>query len=157
MTKPKKPSKSASRGPGRSDVSETKRAAPRQTMPAGQRELFRRLLLSMRERLNGQVTSLKNDSLETTDWLNMEEDGTDIFDQQFALNIVSSENEMLQEIDGALERMEKGAYGLCESCSNLIHEARLKALPFAKTCIECQSKLEKGTARIRPPILLENR
>ncbi len=117
--------------------------------------VFKDLLLAMRKRLSGQMNALKNDSLESVDWLNLEEDGTDIFERQFALNIVSSENEMLQEIDDALERVEEGTYGICQSCNGPIGEARLKALPFVKTCVVCQSKMEKGPSRIRPASLFE--
>lgn len=107
-----------------------------------QKEGFRKLLLTMRERLSHSIDSLKSESLATKDWVNMEEDGTDIFDQQFTLNIVSSENEMLIQIDEALDRLDSGEYGVCEDCGGRVNKARLKALPFVRTCIDCQSQKE---------------
>ncbi len=122
-------------------------ATPR--LNARQREKFRNLLLAMRNRLSDSISSIKRESLATKDWINVEEDGTDIFDQQFALNIVSSENEMLIQIDEALARLAMNEYGTCEECECGIHEERLKALPFAKTCISCQTKKE-GHAKFGP-------
>lgn len=45
--------------------------------------------------------------------------------------------EELQQIERALERIEKGRYGLCEKCSQAIGEQRLRAVPYATTCIAC--------------------
>lgn len=126
--------------------------APR--LNSRQREDFKQLLLVMRQRLNASIHSLKRESLTTHDWINLEEDGTDIFDQQFVLNIVTTENEMLIQIDEALSRLETGEYGLCEECECGINPQRLKALPFAKTCISCQS-LKEGRTRFSPDRVME--
>ncbi len=115
------------------------------SLNARQREGFKQLLLAMRDRLNASINSLKSESLATKDWINMEEDGTDIFDQQFALNIVTSENEMLIQIDEALTRIDTGTYGICEACECGINPERLKALPFVKNCIACQTQKEGRT------------
>ena len=48
--------------------------------------------------------------------------------------------ETLQEINEALEKLESGTYGRCESCGGPISEARLEAMPAAKFCIDCASK-----------------
>jgi DnaK suppressor protein len=49
------------------------------------------------------------------------------------------ERKTLEEIEGALKRMSKGEYGVCESCEGPISEARLRALPWARLCITCAS------------------
>jgi DnaK suppressor protein len=46
----------------------------------------------------------------------------------------------LQEIDDALQKLNDGTYGRCESCGNAITEARLEAMPAARLCITCASK-----------------
>ena len=46
----------------------------------------------------------------------------------------------LGEVDHALEKLEKGTYGLCEGCNNPISDARLEAQPAARFCIDCASK-----------------
>lgn len=53
------------------------------------------------------------------------------------------ESRQLANIDNALERMREGSYGLCEFCSGKIPLARLKALPYATSCIECQREFER--------------
>jgi len=109
------------------------------------------LLLNMRDRLRNHVAALKDASLKRNDSVISPEDGTDVFDRQFALNLASTENEAVFEIDEALRRLDEGSYGLCEECSCLIGLPRLKALPFVRTCIKCQSEREKkGPARFRP-------
>jgi DnaK suppressor protein len=49
------------------------------------------------------------------------------------------ERKTLDEIEAALKRIAKGAYGLCESCESAIAEPRLRALPWARLCISCAS------------------
>ncbi len=49
----------------------------------------------------------------------------------------------LAQIDDAIDRIDEGIYGLCEECGVKIPKARLKVLPFAKYCVECQEKIER--------------
>lgn len=104
---------------------------------------LKRMLIEHRERLTGQISKLKTEALTRNDSVVSMEDGTDAFDRQFGLSLVSSENNAVFEIDEALRRIEEGIYGQCDECSGAIERARLKALPFAKTCIKCQSEIEK--------------
>ena len=108
---------------------------------------LRDALLTMRQRLTQQVAALKSESLHREDRVNIEEDGTDAFDRQFALELASSESESLFEIDEALRRIEDGSYGQCEECDGRVEKPRLKALPFVRRCIACQSKSEQGGRR----------
>ena len=59
----------------------------------------------------------------------------------FELN--DNEKVMIDAIESALRRIEKGSFGLCESCGGKIAEPRMNALPWVRYCIECQSKAEK--------------
>ncbi len=110
---------------------------------------IREMLLKMRERLTGQISTLADDSLKYKDD-GSSEDRTDDFDREFALNLVSSEHDAIFEIDGALRRIEDGLYGRCDACGCSIEKARLHALPFARMCVKCQSDAEKGSTRFRP-------
>jgi len=69
--------------------------------------------------------------------------GSDAYDRDFALSMLSKEQGSLYEIDEALKRVEDGTYGLCEICQKAIPQARLEALPFTRTTVDCQSELEK--------------
>ena len=70
---------------------------------------------------------------------------SDSYDRELSLNIASEEQEIIYEIDEALKRIEEGKYGKCLSCNKRIPVKRLTAVPYAKYCIQCQSKEEKTT------------
>ena len=107
------------------------------------------LLVRIRDRLSGQIHSQSNDSLKYVDDASSE-DRTDDFDREFALNLVSSEHDALFEVNSALRRIEDENYGLCDGCSQPIEKTRLRALPFTRMCIKCQSEHERGRKRFRP-------
>ncbi|RYD33714.1 MAG: TraR/DksA family transcriptional regulator [Verrucomicrobiaceae bacterium] len=69
--------------------------------------------------------------------------GTDAYDRDFALSLLSQEQDALYEIEEALKRVEAGTYGICEMSGKRIPQARLEALPFARFTIECQQQYEK--------------
>jgi RNA polymerase-binding protein DksA len=69
--------------------------------------------------------------------------GTDNFGLEMELNIASSGNERLRLIEEAIERVEDGSFGKCLSCGADIHAERLKALPYARLCIDCARESEK--------------
>jgi len=80
--------------------------------------------------------------------------GSDAYDRDFALSLLSQEQDALYEIDEALKRIEVGTYGKCEMSGKPIPRARLKAIPFARFTVECQSQLEKQSraSRVRPSV-----
>ena len=71
-------------------------------------------------------------------------EGSDAYDRDFALNLLSLERDPLFEIDVAIKKIETGNYGKCEMSGKPIPHARLEALPFARYTVECQSELEKN-------------
>jgi len=56
--------------------------------------------------------------------------------------VVANDARTREQIDEALLRLADGTYGICEDCGREISERRLKAVPFARRCIECQEKTE---------------
>jgi RNA polymerase-binding transcription factor DksA len=70
--------------------------------------------------------------------------GTDTADRDFALSLISNEQEALKEIADAIERMKKGTYGTCEITSKAIPPARLIAVPFTRYSLEGQKELERN-------------
>ncbi|MFZ4115984.1 MAG: TraR/DksA family transcriptional regulator [Chthoniobacterales bacterium] len=69
--------------------------------------------------------------------------GSDAYDRDFALSILSQEQNSLYEIDEALKRIDDGTYGICEISNKPILRARLEARPFTRYTVECQAELEK--------------
>jgi DnaK suppressor protein len=80
--------------------------------------------------------------------------GSDAYDRDFALSLLSQEQDALYEIDEALKRIELGTYGTCEMSGKPISHARLEAIPFARYTVECQSQLEKQSkaSRVRQSV-----
>jgi DnaK suppressor protein len=80
--------------------------------------------------------------------------GSDAYDRDFALSLLSQEQDALYEIEEALKRIDAGTYGICEMSGKAILEARLEAIPFARFTVECQAQLEKQrkATRIRQPV-----
>jgi len=80
--------------------------------------------------------------------------GSDAYDRDFALSLLSQEQDALYEIDEALKRVELGTYGKCEMSGKPIPRARLEAIPFARFTVECQSQLEKQSraSRVRQSV-----
>jgi DnaK suppressor protein len=114
------------------------------------REQLNRLLL-LRERISGEISSISRDSLSPTDRdPSLSDQGTDTFDREFALNQLSSEQDVLFEIDEAIRRLEKGTYGICEMSGDPINIERLQALPYVRFTIAAQSEVEKGRTTYRP-------
>jgi RNA polymerase-binding transcription factor DksA len=80
--------------------------------------------------------------------------GSDAYDRDFALSLLSQEQDALYEIEEALKRVETGDYGMCEMSGKPIAHARLEAIPFARYTVECQAQIEKTNKiqRSRTPV-----
>jgi DnaK suppressor protein len=80
--------------------------------------------------------------------------GSDAYDRDFALSLLSQERDSLFEIDAALKKINDGNYGFCEISGKAIPHNRLEALPFARYTVECQAELEKTNrlTRVRQPV-----
>lgn len=72
----------------------------------------------------------------------MADDGTEAFDQAAGLSLHRNEQVLLEQVERALARMDKGTYGICDRCGQEIDFARLKAIPYASLCIRCQTQAE---------------
>jgi RNA polymerase-binding transcription factor len=96
-------------------------------------------LRSLRETLPAQVAEVKD----------AEEQSVQDFVQDVELALMEMKSETLGQIDEAIRRLEAGTYGTCANCSTEIAEARLKALPFALLCRECQENEEEARASER--------
>src|SRR5437868_3097368 len=66
------------------------------------------------------------------------------YTKEFLFHQSNNDRQLLQMVDGALDRIRDGSFGLCISCGEEINAKRLEAVPWTRHCIECQEKLEKG-------------
>jgi len=69
---------------------------------------------------------------------------TQSLDKEILFELSDNERKILRDIEAALRKMEKGTYGLCEHCKNVIEKKRIKALPSARYCMVCQSGSERN-------------
>lgn len=113
---------------------------------------FKELLLALRARLRGDVNAMADHALKKTRSeasgdlssmpIHMADVGSDNYEQEFTLSLMESEEDMLEQIEAALERIEEGDYGSCVECDRVIPKTRLKAIPYTSYCVKCASKLE---------------
>ena len=109
--------------------------------------LQRERLLALRARLQGDTTQMEDDSLKdhnmtTNIPTDMEEISSDNADQELTLSLLGSEEDALDQIEAALQRIEDGSYGQCEECGAKIPKSRLEAIPYAAQCVRCASQQE---------------
>lgn len=118
-------------------------------------ETYRDVLLSLRQRLTGDVSHLADEALRARGGeasgslsnapLHMADLGTDNFEQEFTLSLLQNQEQALTEIGEALERIRQGSFGRCEECQGPIPKARLQALPYARHCVACARKLQQSS------------
>jgi RNA polymerase-binding transcription factor DksA len=105
-------------------------------------------LLELREQLLHQMNGLAKESAQEMAGysLHMADSGTDNFDRDFALSLLSSDQDAVYEIEEALKRIEKKTYGVCELTGKSIPRARLEAIPWTRFTVDAQAQLEKEGA-----------
>ena len=131
--------------------------ASKPRFPADEMETYRLLLLKKRLELVGDVDhmeaeALKKNRMDATGDLSMmpihmADIGTDNYEQEFTIELISGEQETLKEIDAALARIRAGTYGICEGTHKAIPKARLKAKPWARYRVEHKRFLEENGRR----------
>lgn len=112
---------------------------------------FRKQLLVLQARLTGDISELADEALKKGEDetggnlshlpIHMADLGSDAFEQENTLNLLKNEEQLLEEIDAALERISKGTFGKCEECGESVSpKARLKELPYTRYCLDCAKK-----------------
>lgn len=104
---------------------------------------IRKQLLAMRDDLSRTVRKqqLSETGVDNGDSVDQ---ASQSIEKELLFELSDNERVTLDQIEAALRKMDKGAYGLCESCQKPISKARLQALPFARYCISCQSSVESA-------------
>lgn len=125
-------------------------------MTKGELETYQRQLLEMHKRFNGDVSHLKNEALGaggngngglSNMPIHMADLGSDAYEQENTLSLLANEQQRLEEIGDALDRIKQGTFGRCEECDVGIPKARLKELPYARYCVGCARKQEQPPYR----------
>jgi DnaK suppressor protein len=103
-------------------------------MLAERRRDIHEKLRSLRETLPAEASEVRD----------AEEQSVDDFVQDVDFALMEMKSETLRRIDDALRRLDEGGYGYCGDCSSEISASRLKALPFAELCRDCQEARERA-------------
>ena len=126
-----------------------KNTKPKKTNPKF--DVYKKSLLKTKEQITGDIRTLSDENSGSGNdrsgdvsghALHMADVATDMYDREFTLGLASNDREMLYAIDEALLRVKDGSYGICVECKKSIPATRLKAIPYARTCMKCQNKLE---------------
>jgi DnaK suppressor protein len=117
-------------------------------------DAYRQQLLDLRSRLRGDVSHLTTEALRNTGGeasgslsntpIHMADLGTDNFEQECTLGLIENEEQALDEIAAALDRIDQHTFGHCEECQKEIPKSRLHALPYTRHCVECARKLQQS-------------
>ena len=112
------------------------------------REVLQRMLLGKRQEIMREIEGNLGQSL-TEDQQRRLESARDVGDQalmdldrELGISLMEMRNRKRQAIDEALMRLNEGTYGICAECGIEVSEKRLEAVPFAKLCVQCQSRQE---------------
>jgi len=106
---------------------------------------IKKTLLEMREKLLEGISESRIPEPLTTqsDIGDLVDQAGDERDRELSLLLSARDKEKLFAINGALEKLKEGTYGICEECGDKIGAGRLRVMPLAKFCVSCQAKLEK--------------
>jgi DnaK suppressor protein len=106
-------------------------------------EMRRQVLREMNDDLKEGREGAKDEGMDTYDLASEERD------REISFILTDRDRDKLQAIQEAIERIDDGSYGICESCESEIAEGRLEALPFTRLCVNCQAEREKEAKAAR--------
>jgi len=117
---------------------------------------YREMLLKLRESYQDQLNIHRDDALTNRKTgpgagmaTHMADLGSDNFQHDFELGLLSDEGTVIEMIDEALTRLDENEYGICIECGQEITPARLEVKPYARFCLECKSRKEMHEGRHR--------
>ncbi len=130
-----------------------KKASRRKSLTKRDLKVYEELLWELRERITDEISFLSGDNVKGSSGSDIARNDGDAgdqgsvnFDREFALNLMSSEQDVVYEIDEALQRIKDGTYGICEMTGNPIEKERLKAIPYARYSVAAKTEMEREQA-----------
>ena len=117
-------------------------------------EIYKKILLQIRAKIAGDLQQIEGDSLsanqpgnsgELSDVADM---ATDNYERELNIGLASNEQQILNDIDVALKRIEEGTYGICEIYGTEIPKKRLLAMPYTRLSMKAQEEEEKNPSHL---------
>lgn len=120
---------------------------PRKVKPIekSQWEPIRKMLMAKRQEVVEAMNRIRTLAESSPDVGDEADQAGQSIEKELQFELSDNERTQLDQIEGALRKMEKGTYGICEQCQKPIQKLRIKALPFARYCIACQSTAERAS------------
>lgn len=116
---------------------EQRRIALRNSLVRKREEFVKEAKSEISKYIRGETRQLVDTALDNGDWSVVD------LSEDISLRQLSTHRETLLKIDAALRKIDEGTYGKCEDCGEDISVERLKILPFAIYCVDCQGKREQ--------------
>ncbi len=115
-------------------------------MAKKQLEAYKKRLLENKKGLAEAYNKNKNYGrmIEDEGTQDLADKASSAYTKEFLYSLSNTDREVLQQVDEALQRIAKGAYGVCVECEEEIDKKRIEAVPYASHCLSCQGKIEKG-------------
>jgi RNA polymerase-binding transcription factor DksA len=114
---------------------------------------YRQQLLRLANRLEGDQAQLQGETMRSTGGeaggglsdvpLHLADLGSQGFDEDVTLDLLESEEELIDEVNEALTRLDEGSFGRCEACGRIISRVRLRAIPYTRYCLRCARKVQE--------------
>ncbi len=158
----KKPVKRHVKRPAKRHVKkQAKKAAPKQVktpkakkLPKKDLEVFKKMLFQLRAKIAGDLQQIEGDTLSGNqpshagELSDLADIATDNCDRELSIGLATNEQQLLNDIDVALKRIEDGTYGICEIYGTAIPRKRLLAMPYTRLSMKAQEEEEKNTQHL---------
>jgi RNA polymerase-binding protein DksA len=150
MAKAKRTSKKSSKRPVKKSSKKPAKVLKIKKLPKKELDLYKKMLLQLRGKIAGDLQQIEGDTLsgnqpssagELSDVADM---ATDNYDRELNIGLASNEQQLLNDIDVALKRIEDGTYGICEIYGTAIPKKRLLAMPYTRLSMKAQEEEEKN-------------
>ena len=133
----RKPVRVVTPKPGSKEFEDERRASLKRLLVTRREQIVREAKTEISKYIKGETRQLVDTALDDGDWSVVD------LSEDVSLRRLSSHRDNLQRIDEALRKLDEGTYGICEDCGEEISGERLKILPFAIYCTDCQERREQ--------------
>jgi DnaK suppressor protein len=109
-------------------------------------DYYKKKLLTRREELMKTIARTEEEGRQADDdpTVDLADKAANSYTKEFLFGMTNTDRTILNQIEAALKRIDSDDYGVCANCQEELQQKRLEAVPWAKHCISCQEKAEKG-------------
>ncbi len=153
MAKAKRTSKKSSKKPVKKSAKKPAKILKIKRLPKKELDIYKKMLLQLRAKIAGDLQQIEGDTLNenpsshTGELSDVADLATDNYDRELNIGLASNEQQLLNDIDVALKRIEDGTYGVCEIYGTPIPKKRLLAMPYTRLSMRAQEEEEKNKRR----------